>query len=84
MKLLALSPHFEWPALYPQALADFQDLITLAEVDKDGFHHVCWAPSFFSPRGCWYGRLDPRIQLWLSVRLLLAPPATSQCKQSLL
>lgn len=36
MKLLARSQHFEWPALYPQALADFQDLITLAKVDRDG------------------------------------------------
>lgn len=84
MKLLAFSPHFDWPALYPQALAGFQELITLAEVDKDGFHHTCWAPSFFVPWGCWCGRLDGEDAALVLHKAASVPPATSQCMQSLL
>jgi len=62
MKLLAFCPHFYWPALYPQALAGFQELITLAEVDKDGFHCMCCLPSLFPGAAGVGGRME-RMQL---------------------
>ena len=84
MKLLAFSPHFDCPALYPQALAGFPELITLAEVDKDGFHHTCWAPSFFVPWGCWCGRPDGEDAALVLHKAAPVPLATPQCIQSLL
>lgn len=47
MKLLAFSPHFDWPRPLSPGPAGFPELITLAEVDKDGFHHTCCLPSLF-------------------------------------
>ena len=80
MKLLAFRPHFDWPALYPQALAGFQELITSAEVDKDGFHHMCCLPSLF-PGAAGVGGWMERMQLWFSIKLLLYhEPPLSACR----
>ena len=80
MKLLAFSPHFDWPALYPQALAGFPELITLAEVDKDGFHNTCCLPSLFPGAAGVGGRME-RMQLWFSIKLpLYHEPPLSACR----